>query len=198
MLSIIFDAFLLGIIGGAIPGPILTGTFTEILKSGFVKGVRVIFYALITETIGALLLFLLFWAVGVNELVIKIISVVGSVVLFWLGYRVWKINEIKTESQAVITFSRIILLTVFNSGYWIFWMTVGMPKALILNEIFSGGLLAFLLLFEFGWLVATSFLAIIFWQFRPLLQKKNLVKLTFQILSIMLFLLGIKTLISVL
>ena len=36
-ISKVTSEFVLGLIAGAIPGPILTATFTEILQSGFIK-----------------------------------------------------------------------------------------------------------------------------------------------------------------
>lgn len=197
MITSLIEAFLLGLVGGAVPGPILTGTFTEILNIGFLKGIRVIFYALIAETIGALLVFFIFYAVGLNQLAIQIISVCGAMVLFWLGYQVWKIKEINTESKQVLTFPKILLLTAFNSGYWIFWITIGVPKALALDTSVYGGKFIFLVIFELAWLIMTLALAFVFYQFRPLLQRKNLIGTTFKVLAVILILLGVKTLLNI-
>ena len=197
MITPLIEAFLLGLVGGAVPGPILTGTFTEILNIGFLKGVRVVFYALIAETIGALLVFFIFYAVGLNYLAIQVISVCGAVVLFWLASQVWKIKEINIEAKQVLTISKILLLTAFNSGYWIFWITIGVPKALALDASVFGGKFIFLAIFELAWLIMTFALAFIFYQFRPLLQRKNLIGTTFKILAVILMLLGIKTLLNV-
>ena len=197
MITSLIEAFLLGLVGGAVPGPILTGTFTKILNLGFLKGIRVIFYALITETIGAVLVFFVFYAVGINHLAIQIISACGAIVLFWLGSQVWQIKEINTKAKKVLTFPKIILLTASNSGYWIFWITVGVPKALMLDGSVYGGKFIFLAIFELAWFVMTVVLAIIFYQFRPLLQRKNLIGVTFKVLAVILVVLGIKTLFNV-
>lgn len=197
MFTSLVEAFLLGLVGGAVPGPILTGTFTEILNLGFLRGIRVIFYALIAETAGALLVFFIFYAVGLNHLAIQIISACGAIILFWLGCQVWKIKEINTETKQILTFPKIVLLTVFNSGYWIFWITIGVPKAFIFNATVYGGKYIFLVIFELAWLVMTLALAFIFYQFRPLLQRKNLIGTTFKVLAVILVLLGIKTLLSI-
>jgi threonine/homoserine/homoserine lactone efflux protein len=197
ILGHIFEAFLLGLVGGAVPGPILTGTFTEILMTNFVRGMKVIFSALIIETIGALLAVFIVYKLGLPKIVIQIISVCGAIVLFWLASKVWTIEKINTESTQVLTFYQIMILTALNSGYWIFWITIGIPKALILNDIVIGGQYIFLIIFEIGWLVATTLLAFIFFKFRPLLQKKNLVSITFKILASILIILGIKTLFNI-
>jgi len=196
MITSLIEAFLLGLVGGAVPGPILTGTFAEILNSSFLKGVRVILLALFAETIGAMFVFYIFYAVGLSHLVIQIISFCGAIVLFWLSFNVWKIKEINTESKQILSFSKILLLTAFNSGYWIFWITIGVPKALVLNTSVHGGKFIFLAIFEMAWFVMTFVLAFIFYQFRPLLQRKNLIGTTFKVLAIILALLAVKTLLN--
>jgi len=197
MIKLIIEAFILGLIGGAVPGPILTGTFAEILNSGFLKGLRVVFYAFIIETLGALATIYIIYSLGLPSLVIKIISICGALVLFWLGWNVWRINQFSTEKKEVLSFSKIVILTALNSGYWIFWFTIGVPRALILNNVIFGGKFIFLIIFEIAWLVMTIGLAFIFSQFRAILYKKNLVGATFKFLAIILIILGVKTLINI-
>lgn len=194
MISSLFEAFLLGLVGGAVPGPILTGTFTEILNLGFLRGMRIIVYALIAETIGAVAVAYVFYALGFSKLAIQLISICGAIVLFWLAYKVWGINKVNTEDRKILSFGHILLLTAFNSGYWIFWVTIGVPKALALDTVANGGTFLFLGVFETAWFVMTFLLAVIFFQFRPLLQRKNLVGATFKMLAVILVLLGVKTL----
>jgi threonine/homoserine/homoserine lactone efflux protein len=174
----------------------LTGTFTEILGNGFLRGCRVIVWALIAETIGALLALYILYTVGLSSLVIQIVSIGGALVLFWLASNVWKIKSIDIEAKNILSFPKIMLLTALNSGYWIFWITVGIPKALILDQKITGGKFLFLFMFELAWLVMTFVLTFIFFKFRPLLQRKNLVGITFKVLALVLVLLGIKTLIG--
>jgi len=196
MINSLLEAFILGLIGGAVPGPILTGTFAEILNLGFLKGIRVILYALVAETVGALIVFFVFYAVGLGHLAIQIISICGALVLFWLGSQVWEIKEMSSEGNQVMTFPKVFMLTALNSGYWIFWITVGVPKALVLGSSLYAGKYIFLIFFEIAWLIMTVGLAFIFYQFRPLLQRKNLIGVTFKFLAVILILLGIKTLFS--
>jgi len=196
MITALFEAFVLGLVAGAVPGPILTSTFAEILAFGFVRGVRFIFMALIAETVGALLIILVLYQLGLSILVIKIISICGAIVLFWLATQVWKINQVDSSSKDILSFPKIIILTILNSSYWIFWITVGVPKAFIINQFVVGGRFIYLALFEVAWLTMTTLLAFIFFKFRPLLLRKNLINVTFKILSTILVLLSIKTLIG--
>lgn len=198
-MELLVEAFLLGLIGGAVPGPILTGTFSEILlNANFFRGMRIILWALMAETIGALFTIYIFYQLGLSKIVIQVISVCGAIILFWLAYKIWRINKINSESKKILTFPQIFFLTALNGGYWIFWITIGVPKALSLDNILIGGKFIFLIIFEFGWFFATTLLAFMFFKFRPLLEKKNLVGITFKILALVLVVLGAKTLIGVL
>jgi hypothetical protein len=74
---------------------------------------------------------------------------------------------------------------------------VGIPKALILDKIIFEGKLVFLGIFELGWLLTVALLSFIFFQFRSILYKKNLVGATFKFFALVLALLAIKTLLNV-
>ncbi len=193
----LIEAFLLGLVGGAIPGPILTGTFTEILNTNFRRGLRIIFWALLAETVGALLALFILYQLGLSKIVIQVISICGGLVLFWLASKVWNISKINTEDKKFLSFWQIVVLTALNSGYWIFWITVGIPKALILDQTMIGGKFIFLIVFEIAWLIITVALTFIFYKFRPLLQKNDLVGATFKVLASVLIILGVRTILSV-
>jgi threonine/homoserine/homoserine lactone efflux protein len=197
MLELFFEAFVLGLIGGAIPGPILTGTFAEILLGGFLQGLRVVLYALIVETAGALLALFVICFLGLSDIAVKIISVAGAVVLFWIAINIWKIQEISEDKKIILSFNKILLLVVFNGSYWVFWITVGIPKALVLDKIIFGGKFLFLGIFELGWLLIVVALAFIFFQFRPLLHRKNLIGPAFKSFVLVLVFLAVKTLLNV-
>lgn len=186
----------LGIIGGAIPGPILTSVFTEVLNAGFLKSLKVVFWAFIVESLMVLLLLLVLSSLKIPEIYFHIISFGGVVVLFWIAWQIWQIEQFKDDKAELFTLSKIILLTILNGGFWLFWVTVSIPMAFELNNYIRGGQFIFLLIFEVGWLIATIGLAFIFSHFRLLLERKNLVSTTFRIFSIALVLMAIKSVIE--
>lgn len=61
LLSQLLGIFILGFIGGMTPGPILTASFTESLRKGFRKSLPVIFMAMASEVLIALLILLVFF-----------------------------------------------------------------------------------------------------------------------------------------
>lgn len=191
----LFEILALGIIGGLVPGPILMSVFAEILNGGFLKGLRVICKALFAETLLAFFVLTLAYTLNVPPVLFYSISSIGGIFLFWLAWQVWNVHDVEGgKKETLFSLSKIFLLTVLNGGFWIFWITVSVPRALLLENIFTGGRFLFLVLFEFGWLAATVSLAILFSFFRPILQKKNLVEIVFKICGVILAFFGARSL----
>jgi len=192
----LLQILILGIIGGAIPGPILTSVFTEVLNSGFLKSLKVVFRAFFIESLMVLILLLALSQMSIPEIYFHIISFGGVAVLVWIAWQIWRIKEFKNEKVELFSLWKIFLLTVLNGGFWIFWITVSIPMAFELNNHISGGQYIFLIIFEAGWLLATIGLAFIFSRFRPLLERKNLVSATFRIFSVALILMAAKSMLE--
>ena len=192
----IFEIFLLGLIAGAIRGPMLMAVFTEVLNGGFYKSLRVVLRALLAETIVALLIILIIFSLKIPQLYFQIISILGAMFLFWLSIGLWKINKVDGENKEIFTLPKILLLTILSGAFWIFWITVCMPKAFLLNEAIYGGKSIFLIVFELGWLLMTTFLSFVFSRFRPILLKKNLVSIVFKFFAVLLSLFAIESIID--
>lgn len=191
----LFTIFILGIIGASTPGPILTSVFTDVLRKGFLNSIEIIFEALISEVIVAGSILILFFSLKIPQSVFHIISFIGAGILFWLATQVWKIKKLDSSGK-IFTFKKIFLLTVFNGGLWIFWTTICVPQANVLSQKIIGGQFLFLLIFELGWLFATTTLAYIFSRFRPLLTKGEFVHILFKIFSLVLVFFAVKLIIE--
>lgn len=174
------------------PGPMLTATFTEVLNGGLKKGMRVVFKALIAESIFAFLILVVLFAFEIPPMYFYIISLGGAVVLIWLAKQVWGIEKIGENKGEVFSFPKICLLTFLSGALWIFWITICVPRAFELNQIISGGQYIFLIVFELSWLFMTSFLAFVFSRFRPLLIRKKLVSIVFKIFALILVFFAVK------
>jgi threonine/homoserine/homoserine lactone efflux protein len=187
MLFQLLSVFLLGLLGGANPGPILTSSLTESLRKGFSKSLKVIFMAMIAESIVAIFILALFFLLDIPKTFFYLISFFGAGVLFWIALQIWRIKELEGEGE-IFSFGKIFLLTVFNGPFWIFWITICVPQAFLLKEKILGGQFIFLIIFEAGWLFATVALTFIFSRFRRLLIKKNFISYVFKFFAILLFL----------
>ncbi|MEI6650174.1 MAG: LysE family transporter [Candidatus Moraniibacteriota bacterium] len=195
-LNTLIEIFLLGVVGGAVPGPIMTSVFAETLRSGFSKSLSVVFRALAAESIVALFVLLFFSFLNLPEYAFQVISLSGAAVLVWLALQVWKISAVEGESKEVFTFAKIFVLTILNGGFWIFWITVAVPRAFSLDTLIPLGKFLFLLVFELGWLAAMLSFGFIFSRFRELLRKKNLVSATYKFLAVLLALFALKSVIG--
>jgi len=196
ILTTLLEIFLLGLVGGAVPGPMMTSVFAEVLGRGFARSLRVVFRALVAESVVALFVLLAFSVLSVPEAVFHMISLAGAVVLLWLAWQVWHISAVPEEGGEVFPFRKIMLLTVLNGGFWIFWITIAVPRAFSLDAIVPSGRFLFVLVFEFGWLFAMAGLAFVFSRFRDLLHRKGLVSLTYKMLALLLVLFAIRSAVS--
>lgn len=187
----IFSAFVLGIIGGATPGPMLASAFTESLRKGFVSSLHVVFKAMAAEIIVAFFILSLFFSFQIPQAIFFVISLIGVIVLIWFALQVWKIRRIGGEGE-IFSFKKILLLTVSSGPFWIFWITICVPQAFALRQKITGGQFLFLLLFELGWLIAIATLTFIFSHFRPLLVKEAIVSIIFKILALILLFFAVK------
>lgn len=187
--------FLLGFIGGSIPGAILTSAFTEVLREGFIKSLKVVFYALVSEVIVASFILLALFSVKIPQGIFYGISFVGALVLVWIASQIWAIKKLHDNGK-IFDFKKIFLLTVFNGPLWIFWSTICVPQAYILSQKIAGGQALFLLFFEIGWLSATLILTFLFSRFRPLLVKEGVVSKVFKVFAGILLLFAIRLVVT--
>jgi threonine/homoserine/homoserine lactone efflux protein len=180
----LMSALLLGLIGGTIPGPVLTATFTEILQSGIWKSLRIIFWAMLIETVVALLSLLALSSMNFPERFFQGLSIVGATILIWISTSIWKVNKIDMEEKVHFSLGKISAMIMANGILWTFWIAVCVPKAILLSEKIAFGNLMFLLLVEIGWLVSTVLVAYIFSRFRKILSNPRYVPIMFKIFSL--------------
>ncbi|NTW45996.1 MAG: LysE family transporter [Candidatus Moranbacteria bacterium] len=193
LLTTLLETFLLGLVGGAVPGPMMASVFAEVLGRGFARSLRVVFRALVAESLVALIVLLVFSGLSVPESAFHLVSIAGAGVLLWLAFQVWHISSVPEEGGEVFPFRKIMLLTVLNGGFWIFWVTIAVPRAFLLDALVPSGRFLFLFVFELGWLAAMTGLAFVFSRFRDLLHRKGLVSFVYKFLALLLVLFAIRS-----
>ncbi len=180
----LISAFTLGLIGGAIPGPVLTAIFTEVLQSGLFKSLRIILLAMFAEASVASISLFIFSSLHFPETMFRGISLIGAGILIWIAHSLWKITKIDTKTRVHFSVGKIAAMIVANGLLWTFWITICIPKAILLKQKMPFGDIAFLVLVEVGWLVATVFIAFLFSRFRTLLSKPRFVPIIFKIFAL--------------
>lgn len=184
MLQSFVSAFILGLVGGVIPGPILTATFTEILQSGFWKSMRIILWAMFTETVVALVSLIGLISLQLSETVFRGLSFIGAAILIWIALSLWKIRTIDTEQRVHFSLGKISAMILANGMLWTFWITVCVPKAILLGKQISFGEYLFLLLVEVGWLISTVGVALLFSSVRRFLSHPRVIPAIFKLFSL--------------
>lgn len=176
-------AFVLGIVGWVIPGPVLTATFTEILQSGLWRSFRIIFMAMFTETVVAFTSLVLLASLGLPESFFRGISLFGAGILLWIAPSLWRITSLDTDKKVYFGFWKISAMILANWMLWTYWITVCIPQAIFLGKEIPFGSYLFLVLVEIWWLVSTWMVAFIFSRFRKILSWPKTIPMLFKIFA---------------
>ncbi len=182
--TIIIGAITLGFVGGAIPGPVLTTIFTEIVEASFLRSLRVLFWAMLVETGVRLLALLLVGSLPLDGAVFQGLSLVGAAVLLRIAVKVWRMNAVGQGTQPSFGFKTLALMIVSNGMLWTYWLTTCVPDAMALGQQIPYGEYVFLLVFELGWFVSTFLMALIFSSFKRLLSHPRVIPILFKFFAL--------------
>ena len=195
----LIQGFLLGLIGGLIPGPLMTLVFVQTLQFGKIGGLRVILYGLLGELIvaGALLGFSVYF--DIPEIVFIILGFAGA---FFLCYMAWGVAHIQNidkgegsqKPKQMTPWWQISVLMAVNAPLYIFWTTVCFPfiwKMADAIMLWKAAMLYFIA-FELGWLIATTAVFIVFLKARQFLEDQKTLHRIFLALSMILIFFSIK------
>lgn len=184
MIQPIVSAIVLGLVGGIIPGPVLTATFTEILQTNFWKSLRIIFWAMVTESLIALICLVSLSSLHLSEAVFRGLSYIGAVILLWIAISLWKIVRIDSENRVHFSLGKISAMIFANGMVWTYWITVCVPQAILFEQQIAFGQYLFFILVEGGWLVSTVLVALLFSSFRKLLSHPRAIPILFKVFAL--------------
>jgi threonine/homoserine/homoserine lactone efflux protein len=184
MIQELVIAFMLGLIGGLIPGPVITAVFTEILQSGYLKSLRIIFIALVTESLVAIISLLVLHSMNFNEAFFRALSLAGAVILIWISISLWKVRSLDTGQKVHFGFWKIILMILSNGVLWTYWLTICIPKAILLNDHIHLGAYVFMGLVQLGWLLSTLLVGFLFSRFRKILSRPKVIPVLFKLFAL--------------
>ena len=183
MIQELIIAFMLGLIGGVIPGPVITAVFTEILQSGFRGSLRIILIALVMETLVAVISLLLMESLQLNEGFFRILSMAGAALLLWIAASIFRVRQLDTDRKVHFGTPKIMLMILTNGVLWTYWITVCIPKAILLGQTLHLGAYLFMGLVQLGWLISTLLLALLFARFRKILSGPRVFPVLFKIFA---------------
>ena len=176
-------ALMLGLIGGVIPGPVITAVFTEILQSGFMRSVRIILIAMVTETLVALVSLLIFASLDFDQGFFYGLSLAGAVILTWIALSLWKVRSLDSGEKVEFGLWKIVVMILSNGVLWTYWITICIPKAMLLGEQLKLGEYLFMGLVQMGWLISTLVVAFLFSRFRKILSRPRVIPVLFKLFS---------------
>ena len=177
-------ACMLGLIGGLIPGPVITAVFTEVLQSGYLRSLRIVMIALVTETLVAVICLLLLASLGFNEAFFRVLSLAGAGILVWIAISLWKVKSMDSGEKVHFGLWKIVLMILSNGVLWTYWITICIPKAMLLGQEVRLGEYLFMALVQLGWLISTMVVAFLFSRFRKILSRPRVIPLLFKIFSL--------------
>jgi len=177
-------ALMLGLIGGVIPGPVITAVFTEILQSGYLKSLRIILIALVTETIVALISLVVLGSLGFNESFFRGLSLAGAFILIWIAISIWKVRSLDSGEKVHFGLWKVVLMILSNGVLWTYWITICIPKAILLSDTVHLGEYLFMGLVQLGWLISTMLIAFLFSRFRKALSRPKVIPVLFKIFAL--------------
>ncbi|MFW5976772.1 MAG: LysE family transporter [Bacillota bacterium] len=134
MAALFFTAFILGLSGAMMPGPLLTYVINGSLRSGFKAGPLIIIGHSILELILIILIFVGLRDLFSNPVFTSIVGISGGSVLLWMGYDMVKaslkkeisIEKEKNRKEKVSGYIIPGAIISISNPYWIlWWATVG-------------------------------------------------------------------------
>lgn len=175
-MSLLLTALVLGLYAGFSPGPMLTLVLSETLKHGTKAGLQVALSPLITDVPIIILALVLMNQLAQMQTALGIMSLVGALVLTWMGYESLKTQPIEINNSSLITkpasLKKGILVNLVNPHPYIFWITIGAPLIYKAYQQYLGLALVALLGFYVCLVGAKVLLALIAGRYRHALSSQ--------------------------
>ena len=184
MIQELIVACMLGLIGGMIPGPVITAVFTEVLQSGYLHSLRIILIALITESLVAVISLLVLASLGFNEAFFRGLSLAGAAILIWISVSIWKVKSLDSGEKVSFGVWKIVAMILSNGVLWTYWITICIPKAILLGSQINLGEYLFMALVQLGWLISTLLVALLFSKFRTILSRPRVIPVLFKVFAL--------------
>lgn len=120
---------LLGLSAGFSPGPLLTLVISETLRYDIKAGVKVALAPIITDLPIILITYLILAKLSHFQGVLGIISLVGGVLVFYLGVTSLRTRgvEIAIQEEESRSLTKAILTNLLSPHPYLFWFSVGAP-----------------------------------------------------------------------
>ena len=167
------SGFILGLVSGITPGPLITLVISETLKHNKFSGIKVAIVPLITD--GPILLMSLFILTKLSnfDYIIGIISLFGAGFLVYLGYENLTIKNINTDLEnGEHSLKKGIITNALSPYPYLFYISIGGPLMVKALEISTLTLLSFIISFILLLVGSKIVIAIVVEKSKTFLQSK--------------------------
>jgi threonine/homoserine/homoserine lactone efflux protein len=195
-MHILLQAFAIGLVGGMVPGSILTILLVSVVKGGFSSGLRAFIWCVIAEVSVVCVLLAALFSLSMPEELFSYIGLIGAMVLWYLARKILSLGGISQPVSGSATFSRkeIFILSATNAPLYIFWVTVCAPLIFQLsrgwNPFVSAS--AFMASFEAGWMLSTFAILLAFVKARRYIAEPGVMKRVYAAAAALMFLFGLR------
>lgn len=127
----------LGITAGLSPGPLMALVISETVKGGRIGGIKVSLAPLFTDIPLILVIIFILKHIAHIRLLLGIISLVGSLLLIYFGYKDFKTEKINLQTGNIqsTSFKKGLLTNFLNPHPYVFWLFIGVPFMMKGNSV---------------------------------------------------------------
>jgi len=197
-MRILLEAFGLGLVGGIIPGSILSILLVSVMQGGFSAGRRAFFWSLAAELTVVSALLLVLFTLPIPKKLFSYIGLLGSLVLFYFAWQIFHLQKINQPEKTEVIFSgrEIYTLAATNAPLYIFWVTVCAPLIWQMANEWPLAVSAtfFMISFELGWAISTFAVLMVFVKARQYLTNPKVMGKVYITAATLMFLLGVRML----
>jgi len=195
-MQIIIEAFLLGLVGGVVPGSVLTILLVSVMQGGFKAGMRAFSWCMAAEVSVVFILLILLLSLPITPDIFLYLALIGGLVLFYFALQILKLSKIDRpyNTDTVFSAEKIYLLSATNAPLYIFWVTVCAPLIWQLAEQFElyTSAFYFMVAFELGWGLSTFGIMLLFLKSRNLLTNPKVMTKVYLGIALFMTLLGVR------
>ena len=132
----------------------------------------------------ALISLLILESLDFNEAFFRGLSFAGAVILVWIATSIWKIRTLDSGERVQFGLWKIVAMILSNGILWTYWITICIPKAILVGERLQQGQYLFMGLVQLGWLISTMMAAFLFSRFRKLLSGPRVIPILFKLFAL--------------
>jgi threonine/homoserine/homoserine lactone efflux protein len=140
--------------------------------------------AMVTETLVALISLLIFASLHFDQGFFYGLSLAGAAILTWIALSLWKVRSLDSGEKVEFGLWKIVLMILTNGVLWTYWITICIPKAILLGQHLHLGQYLFMGLVQMGWLISTLVVAFLFSRFRKALSRPRVIPVLFKLFSL--------------